>query len=164
MLMPSCIRPGNPYGFFTPEEAACVIALCEQIIPEDEHGGGATAAGVIHYIDQQLRAVFHYDQVMYQQGVAAIQASSLELHGKRFENLDFDTQHGFLLKLESGELPEEHWGDLDQRRFFSRVISHTMQGFYGAPRHGGNRNYMSYQMMGLDFPLVVGRNHYKHLS
>jgi gluconate 2-dehydrogenase gamma chain len=39
-----------------------------------------------------------------------------------------------------------------------------MQGFYGSPRHGGNKNYMSYQMMGIDFPLVVGRNHYKHLE
>ena len=55
-------------------------------------------------------------------------------------------------------------GDLAQARFFNLVIRHSMQGFYGAPRHGGNRNYMSYRMMGLDFPLVVGRNHYEQLS
>jgi gluconate 2-dehydrogenase gamma chain len=66
--------------------------------------------------------------------------------------------------MEAGELPAVHWGDLDQRRFFNLVLRHCMQGFYGAPRHGGNKNYMSYQMMGLDFPLVVGRNHYKHLK
>ena len=71
MLMPSCLRQTSPYLFFTPEEARCVIALCEQIIPADEYGGGATEAGVIHYIDRQLVAVFDYDQVIYQQGLAA---------------------------------------------------------------------------------------------
>lgn len=164
MLMPSCFRQANPYRFFTHEEVQCLIAICEQIIPADQHGGGATDAGVIHYIDKQLVAVFDYDQVIYQQGISALQQSCLDLHSKKFELVNFDTQHQLLTKLEAGELPSQHWGFLEQNRFFRRVISHTMQGFYGAPRHGGNRNYMSYRMMGLDFPLVVGRNHYHHLS
>ena len=164
MLMPSCLKQGSPYRFFTLAEATCVIALCEQIIPADTYGGGATEAGVIHYIDKQLVAVFDYDQVIYQQGISSLQQSSLDLHHKRFEALDFDTRNNFLKKLEEGELPDKHWGELNQNRFFRLVISHTMQGFYGAPRHGGNKNYMSYKMMGLDFPLVVGRNHYTHIT
>lgn len=163
LLIPSCLQKTSTWHFFSNEEAKCVIALCEQIIPEDEHGGGATEAGVIHYIDRQLIAVFHYDQVIYQQGISALQASCLEMHGRRFETLDFDTQQKFLITLEAGELPAIHWGDLHQSRFFNLLIRHSMQGFYGSPRHGGNKNYMSYQMMGLDFPLVVGRNHYKQL-
>jgi gluconate 2-dehydrogenase gamma chain len=162
LLMPSCLKKTGPYRFFTPEEASCIIALCEQIIPADEHGGGATEAGVIHYIDRQLVAVFDYDQVVYQQGIAALQQSSLDLYGKRFESLDEDTQLKILKMLEAGDLPEEHWDGLDPNRFFSLVIDHTMQGFYGPPRHGGNKDYMSYQMMDLDFPLVVGRNLYEH--
>jgi gluconate 2-dehydrogenase gamma chain len=165
MLMPSCVtRISSSWHFFTDEEAVCIVALSEQIIPEDEHGGGATEAGVIHYIDRQLVAVFDYDQLIYQQGISALQNSCLELHGKRFESLDKDAQYALCTAMEKGTLPGEHWGDLDPGRFFNLVIAHTMQGFYGAPRHGGNKNYMSYQMMGLDFPLVVGRNHYEHLS
>lgn len=164
MLMPSCLNQISPYQFFTPEEANCVIALCEQIIPSDQYGGGATEAGVIHYIDRQLVAVFDYDQLIYQQGVEALQQSCLELHGKRFEALDADIQLQILQTLESHELPEKWWGGLDPERFFQLVIDHTMQGFYGSPRHGGNKNYMSYRMMGFDYPLVVGRNHYAHLS
>jgi len=165
MLMPSCVtRTSSSWQFFTDEEAACVIALCEQIVPEDEHGGGATEAGVIHYIDRQLVAVFDYDQVLYQQGISSLQSSCLDLHGKRFETLDKDTQYTLCTSMEEGNLPGKHWGDLDQGRFFQLLIRHTMQGFYGPPRHGGNKNYMSYRMMGLDFPLVVGRNHYEHLS
>ena len=165
LLMPSCVtRSNSSWQFFTEEEAACVIALAEQIVPEDEHGGGATEAGVIHYIDRQLLAVFNYDQVIYQQGISALQQSCLELHGKRFENLDKDTQYSLCTAMEEGKLPGEAWGDLEQGRFFHLIISHTMQGFYGPPRHGGNKDYMSYKMMGLDFPLVIGRNHYEHLS
>lgn len=164
MLMPSCLKQGDPYRFFTLEEAKCVIALCEQIIPADELGGGATEAGVIHYIDRQLVAVFDYDQVIYQQGLSALQQTCLDLYGKRFEALDSGIQHQTLVKLEADELADNHWEGSGQSRFFRLVISHTMQGFYGPPRHGGNKNYMSYKMMGLDFPLLVGRNHYAHLS
>ena len=164
LLMPSCFRQRSSWLFFTDEEAACMVALCEQIIPADEHGGGATEAGVIHYIDRQLVAVFDYDQVVYQQGIAALQATCLEMHGKRFEALDAETQHELCSMMEENALPRMAWGDLGQSRFFNLAIGHSMQGFYGAPRHGGNRDYMSYRMMGLDFPLLIGRNHYEQLK
>ena len=164
MLMPSCLNQGKSWRFFTDEEARLLIALCEQIVPADAHGGGATEAGVIHYIDRQLVAVFNYEQAIYQSGIAAVQSSSLQMHGKRFEELDQESQFAFLGEMEHGNLPEDHWEDIDQGRFFNLVVSHTMQGFYGSPRHGGNKNYMSYKMMGLDFPLVVGRNHYDKLN
>lgn len=141
-----------------------MVALCEQIIPADEHGGGATEAGVIRYIDRQLVAVFDYDQLVYQKGIAALQANCLEMHGRRFEMLDPEVQHELCMGMEEDALPGESWGDLAQSRFFDLAIRHSMQGFYGAPRHGGNRDYMSYRMMGLDFPLLVGRNHYKQLK
>lgn len=164
LLMPSCFRQDTSWLFFTEAEASCVRAICEQIIPADEHGGGATEAGVIHYIDRQLVAVFDYDQVVYQQGIAALQSACLELHGRRFEALDPEEQLSICTRLEGNALSGGEWGEIEQSRFFRLLISHAMQGFYGAPRHGGNRNYMSYRMMGLDFPLVVGRNHYKQLS
>ena len=121
-------------------------------------------ARVINYIDRQLVAVFDYDQLVYQHGLAALQQSCLDLYNKRFESLEKETQLQTLKMLEAGELPEEPWNELKPNRFFRLVINHTMQGFYGSPRHGGNKNYMSYKMMGLDIPLLVGRNHYAHLS
>jgi len=36
-----------------------------------------------------------------------------------------------------------------------------MQGFYGSPRHGGNKNNVSYKMMRLDYPVIIGQNRYK---
>jgi gluconate 2-dehydrogenase gamma chain len=36
-----------------------------------------------------------------------------------------------------------------------------MQGFYGSPRHGGNRGFVSFRMIGIDYPRIVGQNRYK---
>jgi gluconate 2-dehydrogenase gamma chain len=40
------------------------------------------------------------------------------------------------------------------------VLDHTRQGFYGSPRHGGNRDYASYRMLGLAYPNLIGQNRY----
>ena len=40
------------------------------------------------------------------------------------------------------------------------IRDHTMQGFYGSPRHGGNKGYASYKMLGLEYPRVIGQNRY----
>jgi len=35
-----------------------------------------------------------------------------------------------------------------------------MQGYYGSPRHGGNRDAISWRMLGLDEPPLRGRAQY----
>jgi gluconate 2-dehydrogenase gamma chain len=35
-----------------------------------------------------------------------------------------------------------------------------MQGFYGDPRHGGNREGVSWKMLGLPYPPIRGRLRY----
>ncbi|MFQ6030664.1 MAG: gluconate 2-dehydrogenase subunit 3 family protein [Dehalococcoidia bacterium] len=37
-------------------------------------------------------------------------------------------------------------------RFFSLLIEHTMEGFYGDPRHGGNRNRVGWTVLGFPGP------------
>jgi len=52
--------------------------------------------------------------------------------------------------------------DLSQQNqtFFELVRSHTFQGFYGSPRHGGNRDGVSWRMLGLPEPPLLGRAQY----
>ena len=159
--MSSCAYDAEPYRFFTEKEAACVIALTNQIIPADESGPGAKYTNVVNYIDKQLIRVFTSEQPKYKNGIRALQESCRTLHRKLFEDLKFDAQTRFLEKMEKNELPKEYWQDIKRAQFFRLVIRHTMQGFYGAPRHGGNKNYISYQIMNLEYPLVVGQNRYR---
>ena len=164
ILLPSCVRSINPYRFFTVDEAKCVIALSEQIIPADDEWPGATYAGVINYIDKQLVEVFIEDQSKYREGILALQLTCQQMIGKAFEELEFDVQTEFLYKIEKNEVNGDAWHDYKPSDFFSMIISHTMQGFYSSPRHGGNRNYLSYRMLDLDYPLIVGQNRYRGVN
>jgi gluconate 2-dehydrogenase gamma chain len=161
LLYPSCSRTvTSRYRVFTDAEAACLIALCEQIIPAD-HDPGATDAEVIRYIDKQAAERFHDDIPLFKQGVAALQECCTAQHGKLFEELDASAQIEIMRGLEQNKLTGGDWGELKQSSFMNRAIERTMQGFYGAPRHGGNKDYVSFKMMKLDFPLLVGQNRYE---
>ena len=161
VLLQSCAGPINPYRFFTIGEAKCLNALSEQIIPADDEWPGATYAGVINYIDKQLVEVFIEDQPKYRAGIQALQLTCENLYGNTFEDLKGDVQIAFLHKIENNEVGGDHWQNFQPSDFFNMVIDHTMQGFYGSPRHGGNRNYVSYRMLDLDYPLVIGQNRYR---
>jgi len=52
--------------------------------------------------------------------------------------------------------------DLSQQRprFFNLVLSHALEGYYGAPRQGGNRNAASWRMVGIAAPPLRGRAQY----
>jgi gluconate 2-dehydrogenase gamma chain len=165
LLLSSCgNKAHNTYRNFTDAEALTVIAVCEQIIPADEHPG-ATDAGVVYYIDRQLGEEGFYTKTRpnYQRGIAALNAYCRKLHEFYFEELDIGTQLEILTKVENGKAADTGWKPADQKKFFKMILTHTMQGFYGSPRHGGNKNYMSYTMMGIEYPLVIGQNRYQRL-
>jgi gluconate 2-dehydrogenase gamma chain len=147
------------YRFFTLAEAAPLIAICEQIIPRDD-APGATDAGVIHYIDRQLCGPLARHQTTYRLGLEAVRKTCMQVYHTPFEQLDFKQQTAALSLLEANKAPRECWGDLSQAEFFNLVIEHTRQGFYGSPRHGGNRDYASYRMLGLAYPNLIGQNRY----
>jgi len=159
ILFPSCLKNKNNYRFFTSEEALCIIAICEQIIPKDG-SPGATDAGVIYYIDNQLSGVFYYDQEIYRNGILYLQKYCEKTYQKPFQQLIPEKQTQLLKILESNQLTETDWPRGKPADFFNRIVGHTMQGFYGSPIHGGNKDYMSFTMLRIDYPLVIGQNRY----
>jgi gluconate 2-dehydrogenase gamma chain len=63
--------------------------------------------------------------------------------------------------MEAGKMDGPGWSDGFDMKFFEIVRDHSMQAFYGSPVHGGNRNKISYKMLKLDYPLIIGQNRYK---
>ena len=151
--------PLRPYQFFAEAEAKLLIAICEQIIPRDDTPG-ATDAGVIFYIDRQLSGPLARHQQKYRLGLDAVRKTCVQVYQLSFEELAFEQQTDALRQIEAGRVPPEHWGDLSPQAFFGLVLDHTRQGFYGSPRHGGNRDYVSYRMLGLAYPNLIGQNRY----
>lgn len=171
LLLPRCANLSNisEWGFFTEKEALLVNAIIEQIIPTDDWLG-ARDAGVANFIDKQLVGPYARYQEKYRSGLVAVELSCMELYQRHFEELSVQGQTGFLKKMEAGKLTFKQkkvnsngqdnkiWDGVSDRELFNLIRNHTMQGFYGSPRHGGNRNYESYRMIGLDYPLIIGQN------
>lgn len=151
--------PEGPWRVLTPDEARLVEAVSEQIIPADRDPG-AKEAGVVRYIDKQLDGPLQRFAEKYRNGLRFLAQTCQAQHGKPFEALSWPEQTRVLQALESGKAPKEIWADPSPREFFGLIRDHTMQGFYGSPRHGGNKNYASYKMLGLEYPRVIGQNRY----
>ncbi len=139
------------WHFFTPGEARLVEALSEQIIPADQDPGGKQA-GVVCFIDCQLAGPYARHQKAYRDGLRSLQETCRRQFGKPFDALAWDEQTKILVALEAGRAPKELWKSPTSSEFFNLVLEHSMQGFYGSPEHGGNRNYASFKMLGLEYP------------
>lgn len=156
-LLVSCARNSQPETVLTAHEKALVEAISDQIIPPDQDPGGKEA-GVANFIEIQLTGPYKRFQGDYQAGLARLEATSKALRQKSFLDLSFDEQTEVLVLLEGNQVPSSIWGSGESGKFFRMIRDHCMQGFYGSPRHGGNRNYASWKMLNLDYPQVCGRN------
>lgn len=155
----SCAGSKSPWRFFSEEQGRTAEAICEQIIPTDQDPG-AVWAGVVNYIDRQLLGPYRYLQESYRQGIAGVDETSVAMFGKRFADLPDEQQIEVLTAMEKDEAPGDTWKEHSARSFFNLMVDHTMQGFYGSPRHGGNRDYVSWEMLGVPHPPIRGRHHY----
>lgn len=162
LLMPACTSglQKQTCRCFTKEEEDCLGAICEQFIPTDDFPG-AKDAGVVNFIDKQLYQRFPELKEPYQQGIHALETFCKETFGKHFSALSWEDQKGILRRMERNELPESYWKEISQKQFFDMALRNTMQGYYGSPRHGGNKDYVSYRMLKLDYPLLIGQNRYE---
>jgi len=154
-----CGRAGTPWRFLTVNEARTLAALCDQIIPPDEDPGAAWA-GVVNYIDRQLCGPLEDLRASYRQGIAAVEKSSRILDGGDFVGLSPARQVELLTLMELGQAPAEAWKQISSTQFFDLLLAQTMQGFYGDPRHGGNREGTGWKMLGIPYPPIRGRLHF----
>jgi gluconate 2-dehydrogenase gamma chain len=151
-----CMGSLSPWRSLSDEEARTLEAICERIIPSDQDPGAAWA-GVVTYIDRQLAGPFRRLRKSYHLGLAGTNGTSQAMFGKPFVELTAQQQDSVLQAMDSGKARGDHWKQFSAKSFFDLAVSHTMQGFYGDPRHGGNRERVSWKMLRLPYPPVRGR-------
>lgn len=134
-------RAADGWQFFTPEEISAVEALTDAIIPADQDpvepaGGG----GFINWVPPPSASGSSTRR--YRDQIPKLDAACREASGKTLAAADLKTRTEFLERVDRGEIPG--------RVFFEIVIDHTMQGFYGSPKHGANANAASWKMLGIE--------------
>ena len=115
---------------------------------------------MVNFIDRQLVGHLKRHQRAYRAGLIGVDQTSQALHGRKFADLPVEKQLAVLTALEKGEAAGEVWKQRSDKAFFDLVVNHTMQGFYGDPRHGGNRDGVSWKMLDLPYPPIRGRLQY----
>ena len=138
---------GANWRFFSEQEGRTLEAMLDAIIPPDGIPG-AREAGVIHYIDRQLMRRFRDSRKAYREGLMAAD----RLAGGAFAELSPERREELLREMERNPAT---------RPFFDLLVTHAMQGFYADPRHGGNRDFVSWRMLGLPPVQVRGRDRYE---
>jgi gluconate 2-dehydrogenase gamma chain len=158
------------YTYFTPFQAEIVRAAAARIIPTDEHGPGATEAGVIGFIDRQLTSEYGLagrryslgpfgkgaptqgDQSglstrdRYRLGINGLDAYARRVYGDSFAAIGPAEQDRILADVEAGRA--DGFEGIDPRAFFELLRYHTIAGFFADPARGGNRDMVGWQLIG----------------
>jgi gluconate 2-dehydrogenase gamma chain len=136
------------WDFLTNTQARALTALCDQIIPADDFPS-ASQAGVLTYIDRQLARHYQRHQDAYRDGLEQADNLSRQQVGLALADASSSQQ------LEIAKTIERQ-----NHILFELLRRHTLEGYYGSPRHGGNRDAVSWRMLGLNEPPLLGRAQY----
>src|ERR1700741_2770028 len=102
-------------------EASTLDALFEQLFPADESGPGASAIGVIQYLDRALSGPYAHHLETYRLGVYALDAESECRFGKPFADTDSSQQRELIGELEQNSAP--NFQAVEAKAFFELVRS-----------------------------------------
>jgi gluconate 2-dehydrogenase gamma chain len=143
-----------PLRFFTEEEALAIAAAAARIFPSDESGPGANEAGVVIYIDRQLasaygRDYYRYTQPPFESGIPEQGYQGQETPREIYRS-GLKTLGGFHLLASAEQDARLH--QIQNTRFFSLLRTHTIEGMFSDPMHGGNRDLIGWQLIGFPGP------------
>ncbi len=112
--------------FFDAQQIRTIEAICETIIPADNHSPGAKAARVYAYIDTIVADSDEERKNFWRKGLAAIDKMAAAEYGEPYTACTPEQQIALLEKLSANE---EHPHTLDER-FFVAVKRATIEGYY----------------------------------
>jgi gluconate 2-dehydrogenase gamma chain len=124
------------------DTAAEIEALAAQILPSTG-GPGARETGVVYFIDRALGTFASDERGTYRTGMAQFQAKRKELFPKSASIASLSDQQQMTL-IRSMETSE----------FFEVLRTHTVLGFLGDPKYGGNRGTAGWRQIGFEDAMV----------
>jgi gluconate 2-dehydrogenase gamma chain len=141
----SAFVPAEALLFFNAAEAATVEEFAEQIIPTEDGSPGARPAGVVYYIDRALAGFMRELQPLYRRGLRALADLAIAEFDAEFVDLDTERQRELVERLDgvASAEPDDFAG-----QFYRIVREHTVQGFFGDPAYGGNRDLIGWRLVG----------------
>lgn len=143
-VAPAAAVRREPVENLTAAEADLLEAICARIIPTDDNGPGAREARAAHYIDRALGGALKDQREAYRAGLAALERYCQSSRRAPFLELDARNQDSVLIDVETGAATG-FTGSSGQ--FFAMVRTHTLQGTFGDPYYGGNKDFIGWDLI-----------------
>jgi len=150
-----------PLHFFTAEEARVITAACARIFPTDASSPGATEANVVIYIDRQLAGPYGRDKYRYTKGPFV---ESYPEHGYQGKENPRETYRAGIKALGadfaslSPADQDAKLRSIEKSHFFQLLRTHTIEGMFSDPMHGGNAGLIGWQLVGYPGPRMSYRD------
>ena len=158
-----------PLQTLTPTEAAFLSAAYDIFIPADQYSPSGTDCGLVVYMDRQLAGAWGTGARFYRSGpfitgkpeqgyqlnltprdyfaagIAAANEWSRHIYGKDFDRLDPAQREEALKTMDAGKA---EFTNFNSKYFFELLYQSAMEGFFADPIYGGNRDKVSWKMVG----------------
>jgi hypothetical protein len=129
----------------TRRQTATLRATADRIIPPDEWSGAAEA-GAADFIMGLLSADLASEQETYLAGLNGIDDEAHARYARSFAELSPAEQDAILTSMEENRV-KATWL-VSPQMFFQRLVENVLEGFYADPENGGNRDAISWKMIG----------------
>lgn len=143
-----------PLRFFTGDEALAIAAAAARIFPSDDSGPGASEAGVVIYIDRQLASAYGRDHYRYTRPPFVSGVPEQGYQGKETPREIYRAGLKMLgrFHLLSAAEQDARLHQIENTLFFSLLHTHTIEGMFCDPMHGGNADMIGWQLIGFPGP------------
>jgi len=126
---------------FNPEQRKTLSAFVDRLIPKDELGPSATECGVPDYIDGCLAGFNAAEKPSFLQGLAAADTFARSSQGAPLAELSAEKQDAVLMAMDGNRATPQ------LKAFFNRVRRLTLEGMFGDPSYGGNKNFAGWDLI-----------------
>ena len=143
-----------PLRFFKREEALDIAAAAAQIFPSDDSGPGANEAGAVIYIDRQLAGPYGRGRDRYTQPPFETGSPEQGYQGPHSPAEIYREGLKQIAGLRAKSAPEQRsiLASIEHTLFFQLLRTHTIEGMFCDPIHGGNRDMIGWQLIGFPGP------------
>ncbi len=153
----------------TATEAAFLSAAYDTFIPADRLSPSGTDCGLLAFIDRQLAGAWGSGARLYRSGpfikgtreqgyqlsltpreffgagIKAANAWTRKTYGKDFDRLSPAERETALETMDAGKA---ELNEINGKQFFEMLLQSAMEGFFADPIYGGNRDKVSWRMVG----------------
>jgi gluconate 2-dehydrogenase gamma chain len=134
---------GQPTSALSAPQLRTLSAIVDRIIPKDELGPSASESDVPVYINRVLGDYLAGEKPAFIEGLESADAFAHRSQNAAFADLSPEKQDALLTAMDNGTAE----GFPNARAFFNRARRLTMEGMFGDPYYGGNKNFAGWDLI-----------------